>query len=171
VLFLLLGCAELLTIEIEQTAVTVVESGTLLENLIGDLGFSGFVSMDLTDSEELANQGVEPGDITGAKLVLLQLTAADPADGDLSFLQSMSVNVEAPDVDAALVASQGSFPEGEAVVSFDLEDVDLTPYVVSQSLTIGTDVSAGRPSEDTTVEALLRVEIEASLQGARNQLD
>ena len=75
-LFLLLGCAELLTIEIEQTAVTVVESGTLLEDLIGDLGFSGFVSMDLTDSEELANQGVEPGDITGAKLVLLQLTAA-----------------------------------------------------------------------------------------------
>ena len=46
-LFLFFGCSSLLTISIEETATTTVEGGTVLEDLLGDLGFEEFVTMDL----------------------------------------------------------------------------------------------------------------------------
>ena len=68
----LVGCSSLLTISIEESATTTVAGGTVLEDLLGDLGFDEFVTMDLTSSEELKNQGVEPGDIAESALTLLQ---------------------------------------------------------------------------------------------------
>ena len=52
----------------------------------------------------------------------------------------------------------------------DLEDVDLTDYVVSQSLTIRTDVSGRRPEDETTVEARFALRVGVTSQGACNYL-
>jgi hypothetical protein len=49
--------------------------------------------------------------------------------------------------------------------------VNLTPYVVSESMTLSTDVTAQRPEQDTLVEARFTVEVQATVQGAKNQLD
>ena len=38
------------------------------------------------------------------------------------------------------------------MVSFELEDIDLTPYVVSASMSVTTDVTVKRPEQDTLVE-------------------
>ena len=56
------------------------------------------------------------------------------------------------------------------MVPFTLSDVDLTPYVVSQSMTLTTDVSAHRPEVDTTVEARFQVNVRVTAQGVRNNL-
>ena len=53
----IVGCAgidSLLTIEISESSQVTVEQGTLVESLLGDLGFGDFVSMNLIDSQELA---------------------------------------------------------------------------------------------------------------------
>ena len=173
-IFFFLACnsiSNLLTIEIEESSQVLVEQGTVLEDLLGDLGFSDFVSMDITESQELANQGVEPGDIERVNLTVLELEVIDPEGADLSFFQAMSFYAEAPDVDSVQIASAPGFPEGDSLVSFDLEDVDLTPYVVSESMTLSTEVTARRPDVDTLIEARFVVEVEATLQGAKNQLD
>jgi hypothetical protein len=169
-----IGCGaidSLLTIEISESSQVMVEQGTVLESLLGDLGFGDFVSMDLTESQALSNQGVEPGDIERVTLTVLELEAIEPEGGDLSFLESMTFYVSAPDVEEALLASSPGFPQGEALVVFDREDIDLTPYVVSESMTIGTDVTAQRPEQDTLVEARFTVEVQATVQGVKNQLD
>ena len=169
-----IGCGaidSLLTIEIEESSQVLVEQGTVLESLLGDLGFGDFVSMDLTESQALANQGVEPGDIERVTLTVLELEAIEPADGDLSFFESMTFSVSAPNVDEVQIASAPGFPEGEALVVFDREDVDLTEYVVSESMTISTDVTASRPEQDTLVEARFTVEVQATVQGVKNQLE
>lgn len=164
----LLACGSLLTIEIEESARTTVEAGTLLEELIGDLGFEELVSMDLTQAEELQNQGVAPGDIREVYLRSFTLTALSPEGADLSFLDDMTLTVEAPDLPPLLIAWQDSFPEGVPSVSFELEDVDLSAYVVSESMTILTDVSAHRPEEDTEIRADFALEVVATGQGACN---
>jgi len=45
------------------TAETLIGQGTLVEAFLGDLGFEELATLEITESEELANQGVEPGDI------------------------------------------------------------------------------------------------------------
>ena len=166
----LLACNDtvLTTIDIEDSAVTEIEGATILETLVGDLGFESFVSMNIVESEELQNQGVAPGDIKNARLASFELEAVSPSDGDLSFLEDMAILVSGPDLPEELLASADAFPEGEPLVVFDLEDVDLTDYIVSESLTLSTDVTGSRPEQTTTVEARFRLEVGVTLQGVKN---
>ncbi|MCK6513903.1 hypothetical protein L6R46_02435 [Myxococcota bacterium] len=156
-------------IDVKTGASAVVEGATLLEQLAGDMGFGDFVSMDLAAEEELANQGVGPGDIKDVRLIEFALTVTDPQGGDLSWLESMELYVEAPGVERALIASADSFPEGVASVSFDLYDVDLTPYAVSEEMTLATEVSGRRPDNDTTIQADVVLDVGVTGQGACNQ--
>jgi hypothetical protein len=166
-----LACdGSLLTIDVKENAKTTVAKGTLVEVLVSDLGFGDFVSMDLTASEELRNQGVAPGDVEDVRLTLFELEATEPDGADLSFLTSMEVWVEAEGLEARMIASANAFPEGESLVSFTLEDVDLTDYVASQAMTITTEVEGRRPEVDTTVVARLEVAVGVTRQGACNNL-
>lgn len=169
-LLLALGCAKLTTLHIEESAQVTVERGTLLEDLLGDFGFDEFVTMDLTESEEMRNQGADPGDVKNVELIAFELEALEPAGADLSFIESMDILVQAPELEERLLASADDFPEGQAVVVFTLGEVDLTPYVVSQSMTITTDVTAHRPDVDTLVEARFQVDLGVTAQGVRNNL-
>ncbi len=166
------GCADgaLTRIDVSGSATTVVPAGTLLEQLAGDLGFEDFVTMNLLEAEELRNQGVEPGDITEARLTGFELEAIAPDGADLAFLDALTVGVSAPDLPAAVLASSENFPEGTPTVALDLAEVDLAPYIVSASMSLTTDVTARRPDEEVTVEARYVVEVGVTLQGAAGQL-
>jgi hypothetical protein len=155
----------LLTVRLNESATTTIPAATPLEVLVGDLGFGDFVALDLTDATELQNQGVAPGDIATVRFVDFELEALSGAD-DLSFIDDLAFYVEAPDLPRVLVASQATFPPGEAVVSLVLEEVDLTEYVVSESMTITTEIDAARPREATEVEARFTLAVGVTGQGA-----
>ena len=68
-LLTILSCSdgELFVLPIEESAEATVPAadpltGNLVD-LVGDLGFSQFSEMEISESEELQNQGVAPGDI------------------------------------------------------------------------------------------------------------
>lgn len=159
----------LFTIHIEDEATTTVEKGTVLEDLVGDFGFGDFVSMDLTESAALQNQGVGPGDIQDVRLEYMQLEATAPSGADLSFFTSMDIYVEAPDLPRLLIASASDFPEGQSTIDMTIEDADLTDYATSQSMTFDVDVNARRPSQDTDVTSRFSVAVGVTGQGVRNQ--
>ena len=163
----LLACG-LTTITINESAQTEVPKATLAEVILGDMGFGDFVSMDLTESSELANQGVEPGDVEDVRLTYMELEALTPDGSDLSFLDEMRIFVEGPDLEPQELAWADDFPAGESVVGFTLTDVDMTPYVVSQSMTFDVQVTASRPEEDTLVEARFGVDVRVTVQGIKN---
>ena len=156
-------------IDIEESAQATVQGGSLLEGLLGDLGFEDFVTMDLTASEELRNQGVKPGDILNVTLTAFDLEVLSPDSGDLTFLDTMAVYVDADDLPRVRIASYSDFPPGQQLVSFDLDEVDLTDYAVSDSMTIDTEVTGRSPSQTTTIEATFAVEVGVTSQGACNQ--
>ncbi|TNE87916.1 MAG: hypothetical protein EP330_16625 [Deltaproteobacteria bacterium] len=164
------GCGgKLFTIHVRDAAITEVPAATPLELLVSDLGFGDFVSMDITAADELANQGVEPGDVKDVRLDEFELEALD-GDGDLAFLDSLEIWVEAPGLPLALMASQTEFPAGQALVPFDIEDLDLTEYVQSQEMTITTEVEGRRPEAATRVEARFDLAVGVTGQGVRNNL-
>lgn len=167
----LLGCSSgiaTITVELEDT--TEVAGGGILSELIGSLGFDAFAQMNIVSSQELADQGVEPGDITSVTLTVVELTASSPSDADLSFLDSLSAYVEGPALPQVLVGSQDSFPEGQASVALDLEGVDLLDYVLSESMTMTTDVVGTAPVEDTTVQAYIALDVRVTVRGIVNQV-
>ena len=69
-----------------------------------------------------------------------------------------------------LVANQDEFPSGVQSVTFDLEDVNLADYVVSDSMDITTEVTATVPSETITVRATVDFDIGVTAQGACNAI-
>jgi len=160
---------ELARIDVDFKDRTTVEGGGLLTQLTGTLGFDGFTQMNLIDSQELQNQGVEPGDISSAKLTTFRMTVISPDDGDLSFIESMDVLVGGPNLDEVQIASQDTFPPGQQVVDFVLPGTDLTDYVVSESMTLTTDVTGNLPQRDTLIGAYVVLTVGATLQGAINQ--
>ena len=162
--------ATLTTIEIEEESSATIPEGTLLEDLLGNLGFDSFLDMDITQAEELQNQGVQDEDIHGVYLTQLELEVSSPAGGDFSFLESVNFYVEAPDLDRVHVASCTAFTDGGSLVSFDLMDVDLHDYVVSESMTLTSEVTGHRPDDETTVEARFALDIEVTVQGACNAI-
>ncbi len=163
---LLLACSKLLTIRVEEESTTVVEQGTLLEDIVGDLGFEGFMALDISESTELKNQGVEPGDIKEVFLEELVLEA----DGDLSFIEELEFFVESEGLPRQRIAYQTSFPEGETRSEMVLEDVDLTEYVVAESMDITTEVVGTRPEEDTEITGLIALSVGVTAKGACNQV-
>jgi hypothetical protein len=168
---LALACqGRLFTIRVRDEATTTVARGSVIEQIVGDMGFGDFLEMDLTQSQELRNQGVEPGDIASAELTRFTLRAAAPEGADLAFLQSMSLFVEGPGLPRALLARADAFPEGEPEVAFELTGADLTDYVVSRSMTFTTEVRGRRPSVDTQVAAAFEVRVGVTRQGACNQV-
>ena len=160
----------LFTIELEERAQTTVPGGTLLEELLGDLGFEDFVTVDITASEELENQGVQPGDIVDVTLTAFELEALSPSGADLTFLEEIAVYVEADGLSRQRIAWLDDFPAGAALVSFNLDAVDLTPYAVSAAMTIDTEVTGRSPDEDTTIEARFVLDVGVTSQGACSQV-
>ncbi len=153
--------------EIEVSGSTVIAGSSLIDEVLDTVGFDGFTEVDITANEELQNQGVAPGDISTVALVTFELEAKD-GDRDLAFLESMEIYASAPGLDTILVASQDDFPEGQAVVAFELEDVDLVDYAVSESMTLTTEVTAEAPDDDTTVKASVLIDVGVTVQGACN---
>lgn len=175
-LFALLSCSEgeLFVLPIEESAEATVPAadpltGSLVE-LVGDLGFAQFAEMEISESEELKNQGVAPGDITTVTLVSFDLEVASPEGGDLSFLSSVDVYVNAAEEEQLLIASLDNFPEGEPAVTFELEAVELAPYVLSDSMSISTDVVGTLPDEETVVVARFALDVGVTKQGACNAI-
>ncbi|MBA2322131.1 MAG: hypothetical protein H0V89_13375 [Deltaproteobacteria bacterium] len=167
-----LACGgKLFTIGIDGTAVTVVQEGTIVEAFLGELGFEELATVEIADSEELANQGVEPGDIREVVLTDFVLTAKMPQGADLSFLDRVDVFVEGPGLPRVLIATSSSFPAGQAEVVFEVTEADITDYATAEFLTVTTEAEGRSPDQDTTIEAFYLIDVGVTAQGCRAGTD
>jgi len=161
------ACNALSTIHLHEEASTTIERGTIVEELVGEVGFGDFLDMDLMQSTELRNQGVEPGDVREVFVTGLALEVTSPDGGDLSFIESLAFYVEADGM-RERIAFQDDFPVGQAVVELTVDDVDIADFVVAESMDIVTEVTAHRPSADTEVLAKIDLAVGVTAQGACN---
>ena len=167
VLLTALTCAGLDTFSDEEEADTTIPGASLLEQLVGDIGFGGVANMDLSQSQALQNQGVSRNQIDSVRVTSLALTITSPASGaDFTFLNSLSFFVEAPDVARQRIAHGGPFPTGASNMTLDLDGLDLAPYAAASSMSITTEVNGHSPSEATTIHATMDLEIDVNVTGA-----
>lgn len=160
---LVLGCG-LLRFDVDSGGSTVVEGAGVLGELLGELDFTGLNDLDVTVEQEMADQGVEDGDLVSVRLTRLDLAGDHPLD----FLSSLEVWVEADGVDAVRVAWIDRVPEGATELALTLDDVDLVDPVVAGAMRFRVDASGTAPPEDTRIDVDVGVRVEATTQGACN---
>jgi hypothetical protein len=165
------ACDKLSTFTISESAESTIEQGTILEDLVGDLGFGSFLDMDISQNTELRNQGIEPGDIREVRLESFVLEVTSPEGGDLSFLSDIAFYVESDGLPRERIASGADFAEGESRIELDLDDVDLTDYATAERMSIVTEVTGHRPDVDTVVKATVDLSVQATAQGACNAIE
>lgn len=158
-------CGTLDTFAVSESSRATIPRGNVLEQLAGDVGFGDFVKLDITESQQLQNQGVTRNQIDSVRVDALTLEVVSPEGGDLSFLDELGFFVEAPGEARRRIARGGPFPAGEASVSLTLDDVDLAPYAAAESMTITTEVSGSRPDQDTTVDATIELIVDVNVGG------
>ena len=164
-LLAIMGCGGLDTFPIEVESQATIEGGTLLEQWVGDLGFGGFLNMDISSHESLANQGVRPEQIDSVRLTEMRLEILEPADQDFSFIESLEFFAEAPEVEMRKVAFGGPFEDGIRAVSLERTDLDLAPYATAEQMNITTEVTGRRPANQTTLKAVVRLEVDVNVSG------
>lgn len=153
-------------IDVQQSATSQVEAGSIIENFIGDMGFGDFLNMDLSQSSELKNQGISKDQIDSVHLTEFKLKITDPASGqDFTFLDKLSFAVEAPDVARKNVAQAGPFADGAREVTMTLENLDLAPYATAEKMNILSNVTGHRPQHDTTIRADLTFRVDVNVLG------
>lgn len=160
-LVVLLGCG-LLRFAAESSTVTTVQGAGLVGQLLATLDFTGLDDFDVTIADEMADQGVEPGDLQSVVVDEITLTA----EPDLSFLESLEIYVSGPGVEEVLVASSTEFPEGQAEVSLEVTGTPITDAVVAGDISWRAEVTGSAPVDDVELEVFVSVTIEATAQGA-----
>ena len=164
VLLLLTGCAGF-HFTVSQEGSTLVEGSGLLGELLGSLDFGGLDDFDVSVEQKLADQGVEPGDLTGLNLTAIEMRSPD---GSLDFIDTLQVKVGAKGIAPFLVAFGSDFSGSTG--SLTLEEVDLVESIVAGGVYFQVDATGEPPAEDTTIKLRVDAEGWASAQGAASQL-
>lgn len=159
-------CDGLDTFHVGEVSQSTIPKGSVLEQFVGDLGFGGFLSMDLSQNQELKNQGVKKNQIDSVYLTEIEMTITTPADSDFTFIDTLEFYVESDGLPRQRIAYGGPFAAGVATVSLELDAVDLAAYVAAPTMQITTEAEGRRPSQDTTVSAALEFAVDVNVGGA-----
>ena len=160
------GADELDNVEVEQDGQAQIPAGSVIDQLLGDLAFEGFDDIDVSQSQELENQGYTEDQIDSVHLETLTLTVSAPAGGDFDFLESIAFFVEADGEERVEIARLEPVPEGATELDVPVADVELLPYVVAESMTVTTEAMGAAPDDDTTVDAHLVFDVDVNVSGA-----
>ena len=160
---LLLGCG-LLSFSVRESAVTTIEGAGILGPVLDVFDLTGLDGFDVAIEQEMADQGVEPGDLRSVELTELVLQA----EPDLSFIDELTISVSAPGVPEVVVAEGLSFPEGQSRVELAMTGENIADHVAAGDMSFRVDATGVSPEDDTDVTVDVAVRVEATAQGACN---
>jgi hypothetical protein len=151
-LLCLCGCDPQISFDVPVQSDAQVSGGTLLEQLVGGLGFGSLASFDLAQTAEFQNNDVRREQVVSTRLKSLKMTVLQPASVTFDFLDRILFRMGGPGLETKDVARKEE-PGTVREMNLDLFDVELAPYVKADSMSLTTDVSGRRPNEDATVRA------------------
>jgi len=160
--FGLSACNPSITFDVDIAGSGTIKAGGLLDKLLEDFGLGEFQNVDFSTTQEFKNNDVRREHVTKASLVSLQFKIESPADQNFDFLEKVEFYVEAPGLDKVLVASK-TVPKGSKEFSFDVNAVDLGPYIRKERVSFTTEATGRNPTEDTKIQVSAKFSVTASL--------
>lgn len=156
-----IGCAPLVEFDVDVDGEAVVQSGSALEQLLGDFPvFDSFMRFDVADTQEFRNHQTSKDHVEEARITRITLSVVEPEDATFDFLNEITFFVQSPSQPKEQVATK-IIPSGARTVDLDLRDIDVSPYVRDDTFSVTTTASGRRPSRDVTVRAELTMHVKA----------
>jgi hypothetical protein len=159
-------CGSLTRFGVSAEGHAVVLRGTPLETLLGQLGFEDFATFDITQQEEFRNQGYKRSQIDSVKLKRLLLSVEDPPGQTCDFLDRISFFAEAEGLPRVEIARLDPIPRDSNEIDLEILDVELADHATAESMSIVTEASGRRPENDTTIFALVDLEVDVNVTAA-----
>lgn len=123
-----------------------------------------------TNSEQrFEDEGIESDWIDSVRLIGLKLTVTSPQGEDFSFLENVSIYMNADNQPEVLIASKIPVPEN-AGNSIDLEvtGADLYPYISQNSFSLRTEATTDEAFTQTIdFRADMVIEVKATIPGGK----
>ena len=160
---LLACCSGLIGIDINASGTATVQGSALGSVLSLPAGFGGLTAINLSQESAFKNQNTDKDHITSCRVSKLTVKVNSPASQDLSFLTSIAFSISAPNLPKVRIAHVESIPAGAHSVDLTIDDVQLGAYCKADTFSVTTDASGHAPPQDTTIEADLRLHIDANL--------
>ncbi len=158
------GCGKLDTIDVVRSGSATIPGAAGGAALSG----GGIATFPIAlGRDALTAQGINPSAVDSAKLAALRLDVTQGASFE-RWLQSVSIYVEAPGLQRALVAQKsgiGALPAGTTRVDLDTLGVDLKPYLLAPTTTVTAEGTGTVPPENTTIEATATVAVKVNVAG------
>jgi hypothetical protein len=163
VVFAFLACSNLDNVIITKSANTTIQGGSPL-NILDELGFVEFGSIDISDEQEFKNRGFDIDDVDSVKVDSLTLDITAPASGqDFEFIDHIAFYAVAEDGRRELIAEGGPFQAGLRSVGLDVTDVNLKDYAKAGSFSLGTEVDGNDPDNTTTLRATVALNVDVAV--------
>jgi hypothetical protein len=167
--FALTACGPLV-IHTQVTSQTTIEGdssplGALLDQFPG---FAQFASMDFSTNQDLVNQGVTKENISSVTVTDVTLTIRSPQSQDFDFLDSLGFSAQAEGMTAKPVASRTGISAlgleaPNPTLALEVTGEELVDIVTAPEMSIQVDGSGRLPREDTQIDAVVRLRVEAHL--------
>jgi hypothetical protein len=158
-------CTGLDNIDVATRGETTIE-GSVLGSLLGQISFTGFEGIDVSDSQNFQNQGYTKDQIDSARLKVFTLSVESPATGDFNFLSRVSFFAESEGLPRVEIARMEEVPRDVRVLEMEILDVELVDYAAADAMTITTVATGTSPEEDTTIAANVVLDIDVNVDGA-----
>ena len=120
----------------------------------------GLVSFPLDEYlNKTEQEEISPQRSTSARVAHATLTIADPKDATFDFLESIDIELSAPNLPVRQIAHLDTVPRGAATLSLSIDNVELMPYIRSGSISIMPSAVGVLPPANTTISAAVVVTV------------
>jgi len=166
-LFLLLtaGCPGLgqVAFDVDSSGQSQVQGSPVGGFLPAPPGFENFNGVAFSQSQQFQNNNTNKDHITSCRVGKLTLKVVSPAGGTLSFLSRIEFFIKTAKLTEVRIAEALSIPAGTTSIDLAIDDQQIAPYAKSDTFSITTKATGQQPSQNTTIEADLKLHIEANI--------
>ncbi|WP_164007763.1 hypothetical protein [Pyxidicoccus trucidator] len=128
---------------------------------------SSFAGMDFDQNQDFKNQGISKGDVTSVKVKSVTLKVLSPNDQDFAFLSVAEFFARAGDREALIARRENistlNLRPPNPVLSLDVDDVELQPFVSAPTMSIIVRGRGVMPEREVRLQAVVTLEVEGGL--------
>jgi hypothetical protein len=151
---------------------TLSGEGTVQGSPLGALlsafpSIGGFTSIDFAQNQDFQNNKTTREMVRSVKVKSLVARIKSPAAAKFDFLDSLEFTAKAAGQRDVVFAKkegigQAATAPPNSTVTFDVVDLDLAPYVKQPAMTLELSGKGRQPSQDTTLEVTVQLQVGAS---------
>lgn len=139
-----------------------------LPGLLSLPAIGGFTNIDFDQSQEFQNQGVTKDQVSKVTPTFVRLRIVSPNTQDFSFLESLQFYSRASDEEILVaekfdIGSLGLQPPNPTLNLDVNPSADLVEHVTAPSMSIVVRGSGKLPPQDTTIEAVVGLDVEVKV--------